>query len=253
MMLGSACKVTGRLPGLRDVWELCRLVGMSPSIIGRTFDAIPGWEKRAMSNATVPVDDQERIALVRALLQRPDVLVLFRVGGGWSLAHQRQLVHVLRGFLDGSLQTHTHRHAQLNASKGSRQTRPSVLFVASDMTLAHLLGADDVVLSLESCASGTLRTYGDAFPDPKKVLDAWMGDPNAVVSRAAPAFSDLDDVSPPSASPPMPRPTAMRAPPSAAAPPPAASWRAHPQTDTADGDEDGALDDLVTELVASEL
>merc|ERR1712196_59627 len=127
-----------------------------------------------MGSATVPVDDQVRISLVRALLQRPDAPVLFRVGEGWSLAHQRGLFKVLRSYLDGTLMQHTHRHVQQQHSK-SRQTRTSVLTVASDMSLAHLLQPDDVVLSLDSSRSGTLRNAADVFPDPKAVMHAWMG------------------------------------------------------------------------------
>ena len=58
LLLGTSCSVSGRLPAIEDVWALCSRVGISKGIIGETFGAVPGWEKRALSSATVPIDDQ---------------------------------------------------------------------------------------------------------------------------------------------------------------------------------------------------
>ena len=92
---------------------------------------------------------------------------------------------MLREYLDGSLMKYTHRHVQghpnstsatpIRQAQQSKQTRHSVLTVASDMTLAHLLKPHDLVLSLLSSSKGTLRRADDCFPDPKAVMAAWMG------------------------------------------------------------------------------
>ena len=77
----AACRQTGRLPALPDVWELCRRVGMSAAVIGeRSAESMPGWAQRSMNVATIHGNDRLRVSIVRALLARPDALIVDRVG-----------------------------------------------------------------------------------------------------------------------------------------------------------------------------
>ena len=180
LVLNAKCRHTGAMPELKNVWELCRRVGISSSVIGDQFGDNLGWETRPFNSSNVPYDDQLRVAIVRALLARPDVLILYRVGSDGSLGYQRKLMEVMRAFLSGELAEFTHAHVTAGSQKNntkirSSQTRQSVLFCGSDMVLAHLLDDTDAVLSIDSKSSGTLQPAKTAFPDRKAIMDAWMG------------------------------------------------------------------------------
>ena len=47
--------------------------------------------------------DLDKILLVRALVQRPNVLLLSGIGDMWSVEDKPKLCTIVRGFLDGSL------------------------------------------------------------------------------------------------------------------------------------------------------
>jgi len=87
------------IPSERQLWNLCKYVGVSDCLIGSTFQE--GWTKLSL-NAVEPwllPRDFTKVSLARALLQRPDVLMLHSVGDGWSAPEQQRLVRVAREFL----------------------------------------------------------------------------------------------------------------------------------------------------------
>lgn len=163
----AACPLTGHLPALIDVWRLCHRVGMSASIIGRTPDAVHGWEQRMLSEHTIPYDDQVRVSLVRALFARPEALVLYRIAEGWTPSRQRRLTRVMREYLDGSLADLTSRHVECQRCL-SRQTRSSVVYCGCDGLLQQILTPTDVVLSIHNHREGTLRKAAEVFGDELK-------------------------------------------------------------------------------------
>jgi len=180
LVVDADCDNSGNMPTPDRVWQLCHMVGMSPSVIGSSSGELNEWQKIKFTGATIPHDDMVRVAVVRALLARPDALVLYRVGLDWSISKQAELIAVLRAFLAGALIPLTHGHIDTSSvatiqSSRSYQTRTSVVFCSSDMSLAHLLSDSDVVLSLNSRSGGTLRKKSEAFPDVKAVVEAYMG------------------------------------------------------------------------------
>ena len=156
------------------------MVGMSATVIGATSGELPGWHEVSFAHATIPHNDIVRVAVVRKLLARPDALILYSLGLDWSIGKQAELIAVLRAFLNGALIPLTHAHLDPSSTSNthsahSHQTRASVVFCSSDMSLAHLLSDPDLVLSLDSRSGGTLRKASVAFPDVKAIVDAYMG------------------------------------------------------------------------------
>ena len=154
---------SGREPETDDVWELCHRVGMHASIIGSTPSELVGWGQRMLTVHTIPFDDQIRIALVRALLARPEALVLTRVFEGWTQPSVRRVFDTLHAYLDGSLGELTHKHTDEARHGSSRHTRPSVIYNSGNEQLGKVLRPGDVVLSIHSRQHATLRKFQDAF------------------------------------------------------------------------------------------
>ena len=60
-----------------------------------------------MRQSAAFVDELPKIALVRALLHTPEVIILHRVGDLWDLNAQQTLRAVVRDFLSGELSSLT--------------------------------------------------------------------------------------------------------------------------------------------------
>jgi len=87
------------IPSEQQLWDLCKYVGVSDCLVGSTFQK--GWTKLPLNTVEtwlIP-SDLTKVSLARALLQRPDVLMLHSVGDGWSAPEQQRLVLVAREFL----------------------------------------------------------------------------------------------------------------------------------------------------------
>ena len=92
----------------RKLWQLCRRVGLSIACVGASYDEGAScfakhvdphlWSTR-FSEA-----DVGRILLVRAILARPDVLLLHELGDLWTAADQQQLIGVVMAFLDETIE-----------------------------------------------------------------------------------------------------------------------------------------------------
>lgn len=77
--------------------------------------------------------------VVRALLVRPDALLLHRISDAWAVHEQKQLITVLREYL-------------------ANGTGRSVILCTSDTGLALSLRSDDLLLSIDSESKMTLQT-----------------------------------------------------------------------------------------------
>jgi len=90
---------------IRDaVWEVCRLVGLSPRLIGDAPTS--GWEdvEVRITPHEMRHEDETKVALVRALLNQPDVLLLHGVGDSWSEGEQTRLLDVIRAFMASEIE-----------------------------------------------------------------------------------------------------------------------------------------------------
>jgi len=134
----------------RQLWTLCQRCGLSAGLIGTRHT--PAWgdaivESRRNSYR-VHVADLARIALVRAVLTQPDVLLLHGIGSLWSLPQQQALVQTVRSFVDGSLDADLGAlRAFLGGSSHSRRTPRTVLWSHPN---TELLSVNDLMLMLES-------------------------------------------------------------------------------------------------------
>lgn len=88
-----------------QLWNMCKKVGVSTALLGPAVTN--EWARLPMTNPGSlndhSLDDLRKLALVRALLQRPDVLVLSQLGKGASKDEIHQLEEVVRQFLNGSI------------------------------------------------------------------------------------------------------------------------------------------------------
>ena len=143
------------LPTAGQVWELCRMVGISDALLGPSFTA--EWQFLEMTSASIteyPLADLQLLNLVRALLQRPDAMLINGLGSEWMPDVRVAVTTTLRAYLDGSLDP-------LLYGKGEQQTLEhgpwrSVLWAASRMTLAEALREDELVLTLVSPSNAVL-------------------------------------------------------------------------------------------------
>lgn len=196
LLYGAAISVQHRIDD-RQLWQLCRRCGMSRGVIGAKYD--PSWasariEPKAWSSR-FSLSDLGRIVLVRALLRRPDVLLLHRVGDLWEPHEQQRLVELIRAFLDETLdvglQGFNHAPAPLitNAVSDSaagakfvaaariqalfkgkklrqrlKRPRRTVVWSTSEPLLRLALRPKEAVLTLESRSVVTLRAPADVWP-----------------------------------------------------------------------------------------
>jgi len=157
-----AANFASAVPDLQTIWELCRHVGVQPTIIGAVYSS--DWAARSVSNAErwMPLEDRGKLTLVRALLHCPDALLLYRIGDLWNIPEQRKLIGIVRSFVDGSLDKLTRplsRHKWCRPRSVIWSTLDPILWSALD-------GPGDFTLTLESPSSATLSRKDTAFaPD----------------------------------------------------------------------------------------
>ena len=154
------------VPSEAQLWALCHLVGVSAALIG--LQPVEGWTRRPLANlgmvlAPEPAD-MMRLVLVRALLHRPDVLLLDRVGDDLEPAAQDALVHTVRRYLehDPHLDGLTGMHLaslEKRRAAATRFTPRTVLWSTRDPNLRAKIGAvaHGRVLSLEAPNRGILH------------------------------------------------------------------------------------------------
>lgn len=145
------------VPTARQLWMLCRFVGLSDTLIGADFKE--GWGNQHLRTVLSWVSqiDLVKLAMARALLRGPSILLLYRVGDGWPEAEQRLLVTLVKSFLnaDHALQALTHSH-QPKTRQAPRRSR-TVLWSADDESLSRMLKLADYRLVLESPSLATLH------------------------------------------------------------------------------------------------
>ena len=150
------------------LWQLCRRCGLSEQTIGA--GSAPGWaEAKPFDPMVIPspstLSDNCIIVLVRALLQKPDVLLLHCVGELWGTAQQAHLIRVVRAYLDGSLEL-----TKFGSSRAIERPR-TVLWAASDSLLISAMKREtagvprpaDKLITLESNSVATLSKPDEVF------------------------------------------------------------------------------------------
>lgn len=147
------------------LWQLCRRCGLSEQTIGAS--SAPGWaEAKPFDPMVIPspstLSDNCIVVLVRALLQRPDVLLLHGVGEPTQQVH---LIGVVRAYLDGSLEL-----TEGGSSRAIERPR-TVLWAASDSLLISAMKREtagvprpaDKLITLESNSVATLSEPDEVF------------------------------------------------------------------------------------------
>ena len=144
-----------------QLWELCKRVGMSSELLGGDVYK-KGWASGMIRpNVHRYASDLGKILLVRALLQRPDVLIVHHLSDQWRRDDQKALLaDLIRGFIDGTLDD------CLGGSKHRTQKR-TVFWSASDAgfedALSPALQPGDLLLTLHSV---NVATIGPAEEEP---------------------------------------------------------------------------------------
>ena len=182
-----------------ELWELCRRCGLSEHMIGE--DNVPGWAVRKPFDPVVikshyELSDNGTILVVRALLRKPDVLLLHNVGEQWEKARQAHLIGVVRAYLDKTLplpgedkdKARSLRGDEVTLERGepaalgelsdhgSRATnerRRTVLWAASDPLLISAMKREmpnvprlaDRLITLESNSVAALAAPDEVFPE----------------------------------------------------------------------------------------
>lgn len=152
----------------KALWELCRRCGMSKMLLGGD-EYKAGWARKVIKpHSHRHFDDLGKILIVRALLQRPDVLILDHVSTLWSLEHGAELGVLMRQFIDGTLDD------CLGRTRAASSTKRSVLWCTSDAAYEAFLRPSlvdgDLELTIHSASVATL-TYAkparrSASPEP---------------------------------------------------------------------------------------
>ena len=204
----------------RYVWELCRKIGISPVLIGDDYEAGNGWgdqqlnaEMQALS--VIDREDASKIEVVRALLARPDALLLHRVSDAWPVAEQKQLVHVLREYMSQGVGTRSPPHAVPPPPPAACASPPhvqkdattraacaltlagaalafsgrSVMLCTDDTALALSLRSDDLLLTIQSQSKMTLQTIvGSGITEQRiRMLQAWQEAMASELNRVPPS------------------------------------------------------------------
>ena len=111
-----------------------------------------------------------QVSLVRALLHRPSVLLLDRIGGNWTPGEQ-QLRCLLEAFLacdgdiDGMIEQLVSEALDSRLELSAATSSCVVVWCAPDPVLASCLqSARDLVLTIQSPSRAALGTVSDVFP-----------------------------------------------------------------------------------------
>jgi len=135
------------------IWNLCKKVGMSVALLGDQYKPGGLWGQIELNETMVQLavisgEDASKIELVRALLTKPDCLVVHRATDGWTITAQRQLIHLLHAFVDFNLE----------CDAPDRPGGRTVLLCTSDLALSLALGERDLVLTLMTKSQAVLQT-----------------------------------------------------------------------------------------------
>ena len=116
------------LPSEEQLHALCKHVGISDALVGATH--VPCWSSlhlKAVHAWAEPMDFC-KLALARALLRAPDVIMLHHVGDGWDEKSMSTLVDLVGAFLraDPSLTdvTQAHLPVHVRRSKATLKAAP---------------------------------------------------------------------------------------------------------------------------------
>jgi hypothetical protein len=146
-----------------ELWLLCKRCGMSASLIGEQYTRT--WADQRLEPAVavsrIHLADLSKTVLVRALLRRPNVLLLNHITDTWPAREQSQLTDLVRSYLDGTLLVDKRRTA--NDSPLAPISPRTVVWTARDSVLASALEDDDLVITLETCSTATLQTAKTLF------------------------------------------------------------------------------------------
>jgi len=138
----------------QELWLLCQRCGMSASLIGEHY--LPDWGKAILEPSAgvsrVLPSDLTRVVLVRALLKRPDVLLMNHITDMWPAHEHKQMAVLMRSFLDGMLLPDK---AKLRPAGAIPRT---VVWAARDSVLSSSLDDDELVITLETQSVATLQT-----------------------------------------------------------------------------------------------
>eukprot|EP00747_Dinoflagellata_sp_TGD_P092481 gnl/TRDRNA2_/TRDRNA2_165424_c0_seq3.p1 gnl/TRDRNA2_/TRDRNA2_165424_c0~~gnl/TRDRNA2_/TRDRNA2_165424_c0_seq3.p1 ORF type:complete len:263 (-),score=34.28 gnl/TRDRNA2_/TRDRNA2_165424_c0_seq3:212-1000(-) len=142
------------------LWELCRRVGLSTGLIGAKYHE--DWGKIIFKPSSHrDIADFGRILLVRALLQRPDVLCINGLSDFWTRDQQMHLAQVARDYLSGSLD-----ESLWKGTSCSQHRSRTIYWNASDAVYNTVLRpsmvAGDFVLSIHS---SKVATIGSPWPE----------------------------------------------------------------------------------------
>jgi len=157
---------------LEGLWNLCRRVGMSETLIGRE-DADGGipedhddWHaqlKKMLPNEDLlSHSDLLRINLVRALFKQPTMLLLHRIGYKEQLL---ALMPILREYLEGKFDALLNGDDELQHVLGSepqhKHGRRSIILAVPQRILMKVLDPKqgDMLLHLESASKATLSNF----------------------------------------------------------------------------------------------
>ena len=168
----AAAVAAAGLPDEKTIWELCARVGLSAALIGARY--APGWGAKSLEHVRQSasfVDELPKIALVRALLHTPEVIILHRVGDLWDLNAQQTLRAVVRDFLSGELSSLTEAGKPWVAGGSGgvigpqlptwRREARTVVWATHDAALAVALEKDDLVLDVTAPNAALLSKAAD--------------------------------------------------------------------------------------------
>ncbi|KAL1507028.1 hypothetical protein AB1Y20_007890 [Prymnesium parvum] len=161
-------------PLVRDrfMYQLCRQVGVSASLIGPEPSKGKGWPiGHQPLSLLIDKEDVIKILLVRAVLAQPDALLLDSVCEGLCPESQRQIFDFTRAHLRGEL---TDLFCEEAGIQPHRHDSRSVIFLASDSTLALGLTDSDPVLTVLSPTEAMLCLKNDALPSSNDIIDHWL-------------------------------------------------------------------------------
>ena len=157
------------------MWRLCKAAGVSRVLIGDTFEK-GKWASQQLTKVMpwLPRADSVQIGLVRALLHRPSVLLLLRVGSDWSLDEQASLHCIIEAYLtcNGDIEQMVDEIEAGNPKKLTGATSlNSVVICAADPLLGARLNMErDMVLTIETPSRATFKKVADGLND-KAITD----------------------------------------------------------------------------------
>ena len=159
------------------VWCLCEYVGIRPSIIGREYKH--NWATVAMDSLTPVCDEAEyfKIGLVRALLQRPQVLIIDALVDGMHFDAIANLTTILREYIardsDEILKVDDNEEPDYDD-----EVPRTVIIHARALALTHAMEPHEPVLVVSSKSEIIVSTGEKQFPEAcRTALATWWDAP----------------------------------------------------------------------------